>query len=97
MIAKTNIDALKALITTLARPLLSKHLTRGVLWVMTAWLGLTAAASQTPAEEIGYALAAIITAAANLWIDRWHHKMDLAEQPPKSVADATPADDGGSA
>ena len=88
MIAKTNVDALKDLVTRLARPLLAKYATRGVLWICTAMLGLAAADSQTTAGEIGLALAAIATAAINLAIDRWHHRRDLAEQPPKQAGEA---------
>ena len=93
MIAKRNIEALKALIARIARPLLTKHITRGVLWVMTAWFGMTAASAESAGGEIGFALAAIATAVINLLIDRWHHKADLADG--RTHADQAPdvADD----
>ena len=84
MIGKRDIEALKGLVTRLARPLVVKYATRGVLWILTTVLGLTAAASETTAGEIGFALATIATAAISLAIDRWHHKMDMAEGRPKA-------------
>jgi len=79
MIAKHDIEALKAMIARIARPLLMKYLTRGTLWVLTSVFGLAAASSETSAGEIGYGLATITLAVTNLLIDRWHHKTDLAE------------------
>jgi len=68
-------------ITKLLRPLAVKWITRGVLWVMAAKLGLPALEAEPDAAIIGKAGAAIVCIVVSLLIDRWHHRQDLAEQP----------------
>ena len=78
-------SATKEQLARLLRPLLVKWITRGVLWLLTAKLGLAAVEAESPAGEIGAGLAAAACLAVSLLIDRWHHRQDLA-QPPSSPA-----------
>ena len=71
----------KEQIVQLARPLLVKWITRGILWLLTAKLGMDALSAQTTGGEIANGIAAAACVAIGLLIDRWHHKRDLAEQP----------------
>ncbi len=71
----------KEQITGLARPLLVKWLTRGVLWLLTAKLGLVATEATDTATQVGTGLAAVACGVIGLLVDRWHHKQDKAETP----------------
>jgi len=73
--------SIKDTIGKLARPLLVKYATRGVLWALTTWLGMAAAEAQTTAGEIGNAAGAIGCAALAIVIDYFHHRADKAEKP----------------
>lgn len=75
-------DEIKKLLDKWARPLIVKWITRGILYGATAWLGLTAEASNEPATQIGCGLGAIATGLLALLIDRLHQKADKAEMPP---------------
>jgi len=68
-------------ILKLARPLLVKYLTRGAVWLLTAWFGYSAATAETDGGLIGMGAAAGACALLGLLIDRWHHRKDLAEPP----------------
>jgi len=71
----------KEQIVQLARPLLVKWITRGILWLLTAKLGMDALSAESTGGEIANGLAAAACVAIGLLVDRWHHKRDLAEPP----------------
>jgi len=73
----------KEQIVQLARPLLVKWLTRGVLWLLAGKLGVDAVTAQSTGGEIANGLAAAVCVGIGLLIDYWHHKTDKAEVPPK--------------
>jgi hypothetical protein len=66
-------------ITQLLRPLAVKWATRGALWLLTAKLGMIAAAADSEASALGNAAGAVVCMAVSLLIDRWHQKQDKAE------------------
>lgn len=75
----------KEQIQNLARPLLVKVLTRACIWLLTAYLGYTAAEAGTTGAEVAAGLGAALTAILGILIDRWHDKKDKAEVPEGST------------
>ena len=63
------------------RPLLTKVLTRGTLWLLVSILGTSAIEAEETATQVGAGVATILIAVGAYLLDRWHHKKDLAETP----------------
>lgn len=78
-------SATKEQLQKIVRPLAIKWATRGVLWVLTAKLGLDALEAETASGEIGNALGAVACVVVSLLIDWWHHRQDLAQTPPEKA------------
>ena len=74
-------SATKEQLQKLIRPLVVKWATRGVLWVATAVLGLTATAADSEATQVGAGAGAAACLLVSYLIDWWHHRTDKAEVP----------------
>ena len=73
----------KETILKLVRPLAIKWLTRGAAWLLAAKFGVDASEASNIGSQIGLALASVGCLTLSYMIDRWHHKTDLAQEPPK--------------
>jgi hypothetical protein len=74
-------SATKEQLQKLIRPLVVKWATRGVLWIATAVLGLTATAAESEAAQLGAGAGAAACLLVSYLIDRWHDRTDKAETP----------------
>jgi len=65
----------EALIDLIRKPLV-KILTRGILYGMTTWLGMEAAAAQETSTQLSAGAAGLIFFAIGALVDAWHNKKD---------------------
>jgi len=70
-------------IEKLLRPLIAKVLTRGLLWILITLLGVQTCVAKEVATKSAAGIAVGVTLLIAYLIDRWHHRKDLAEQPPR--------------